>query len=239
VDDTGDDVTITPPTDVPGIESEEILYYSYGWEIHGTMYPAKSKSPEKAIILVPMLGHDRTSYPSGFIERLHNGLEDTVIVTIDPRGHGQSTSLGTWNDFTKIEFMGMENDVLDAKKTIEDSYPNVDEYYVVGASIGSTSAINAAGRDRDFIKVVMISPGWEYRGVEIEDGVDDYNFPLLLISASGDSYSANSVTLIESASTSKVTKKTYSGSAHGTDLFDATESESESLEDAIYFFLRK
>jgi pimeloyl-ACP methyl ester carboxylesterase len=239
VDEDDGPTTVTPEPEEPSIESEEITYYSYGWEIHGTMYPPISKSADKALILVPMLGHDRSSYPADFIERLHNGLEDTIIVTIDPRGHGESTNIGTWEDFGKIEFMAMVNDVLDVKKTIVDSYPNVKDYYVVGASIGSTAAINAAGRDHDFLKVVMISPGWEYRGVEIEDGVDDYNFPLLLVTASGDEYSANSVTLIESASSSKVTTKTYPGSAHGTDLFDATESESEPLDDVIYFFLRK
>jgi hypothetical protein len=84
----------------------------------------------------------------------------------------------------------------------------------------------------------MISPGWEYKGVEIEDAVEDYNFPLLLIASSGDSYSMDAVSRIKSASSSKVTTKTYSGSAHGTDLFDATESETEPMDDSIYFFLR-
>jgi pimeloyl-ACP methyl ester carboxylesterase len=185
-----------------------------------------------------MLGQTRDTYPPSFIKRLHDEIPNAVVLTIDPRGHGQSTSLGTYDDFGTFEFQAMQNDIVSAKQAITDRYPIAKQYYVVGASIGSTSAIIAGARDRDIVKIAMLSPGMEYQGVDIEDAADTYNRPLLLAAASGDSYSANSVTLIESISTSQVTTKTYSGSAHGTDLFDATKGESEPLDDVILDFLK-
>lgn len=226
----------TPDTSAePSIDSEEITYKSFGWEIHGTLYPAvNKKNPTVGVILVPMLDHGRDSYPASFIEDLHDKIPGAVILAIDARGHGESTNLGTWDNFVLDDWIGMGTDVKQAKKYFKDKYPTADEYYVVGASIGSTAAILAAEQENDITKVAMLSPGIEYRGVNIEDEVDNYVHPLFVAYTSGDAYSASSASQINSITSAKTTVKSYSGSSHGTDMFDDTELSSDLID-----FLKK
>jgi len=218
-----------PPPAAPAgpLESEEITYSSFGWEIHGTVYP--NDDPTKAVILVPMLGHTRDSYPQSFIDRLHDDPE-MIVLAIDARGHGESTNLGTYEDFTKEDFRDMSSDIVRAKSYFDDNYPTVKEYYVVGASIGSTAAIYAGRQDNDITKIAMISPGMEYRDVNIESAAEDYVHKLFLAASSGDSYSTSAISEIKSISSSQVTSKIYSGSAHGTDMFDETSLETDLVE---------
>ncbi len=234
-----------PPPEVPPeepavpaeeLKSKEITYAAFSWEIHGTLYP--NANPTKVIILVPMLDHTRESYPQSFIKRLHDEIPDAMVLAIDPRGHGESTNLGTWEDFETADFKDMSNDILESKKYFMKNYPTVKEYYVVGASIGSTSAMLAGWRDNDVTKIAMLSPGMEYQDVSLDRAVDDYIHDLFIAAASGDSYSASSASQIKSASSSHVTLKIYPGSAHGTALFDATKEDSEPLEDALVKFLK-
>lgn len=231
-------VAVSPPApEETGLEAEDIGYYSAGWEIYATVYPAE-KAPQTAVLLLPMLGHTRDSYPQSFIEQIHEEIPDTLVVAIDMRGHGMSTNLGTWENFDSAQFKDMRNDVLSAMDYIDENYPSVDKYHLVGASIGSTAAILAGAMDNDIEKIAMISPGMEYRDVSIERAADDYIHFLLLVAASEDKYSADSVYEIESISSSQITTKIYSGSEHGTDLFKATEDESTPLADLIVDFLK-
>jgi len=127
---------------------------------------------------------------------------------------------------------------LSAKSYFAPKHPTVEQYYVVGASIGSTAAVMAGAQDNDIVKIAMISPGMEYKDVNIERSVDDYKKRLLIVAASGDSYSSSSATEINSISSSQKILKIYGGSAHGTDLFDATKDESEPLSDVLVNFLK-
>ncbi len=216
------------PEETTSLESEEIVYSSYGWDIHGTLYPAvNKKNPTKGIILVHMLGKDRSSYPISFIERLHNEVPEAVIMNIDARGHGESTNLGTYDEFIDEDWRAMASDVVHAKKYFKTNYPTADEYYVVGASIGSTAAIHAGRQENDIIKVAMLSPGMEYQGVSIERAAEDYTHKLFLAACSGDTYSADSAEQVESLSPSQVTLKIYQGSEHGTDMLGTTNLEND------------
>jgi hypothetical protein len=227
--DTQESVPEPPPAEPAAtIKSEEVSYTSFGWEIHGTLYPAVNEdNPTKGIILVPMLDHTRDSYPQSFIEDLHDSVPDAIILAIDARGHGESTNLGTWQSFGLEEWKGMAVDIRQAKKYFKENHPTADEYYVVGASIGSTAALVAGKQENDITKVAMLSPGIEYKGVNIEDEAEDYIHYLLLAYTSGDSYSSSSGSQIQSVSSSRTTVKEYSGSSHGTDMFDDTQLSSD------------
>ncbi|MEW6721660.1 MAG: alpha/beta fold hydrolase [Candidatus Micrarchaeota archaeon] len=224
----------------PLLESEEVSYNAGAWKIYGTLYPSRDKTPDRLVILVPMLGHTRGSYPQGFIKRVHDELPDALILSIDPKGHGQSVNLGTWMDFETEQFKDMRTDIIKGVEFIAKDYPNVEEYYVVGASMGSTSALLAGAQKNEINKIVMISPGMDYQGVEIENALDDYTKPLLVVAASGDSESAQTAQYIDSSTPdSQTTKKVYLGlTDHGTALFDATASYDMSLEDEIVQFLK-
>ena len=223
------------PVEVTSLESEEIVYDSSSWDIHATMYPAQQPSPTKVIMLVPMLGETRDSYPIRFIERLHDEFPEAIVITIDPRGQGESTNLGTWEDFDSFAFKNMKLDILDSKKYLEPKIPTIKEYYVVGSSIGSTSAINAGAQVKYINKIVMISPG-DYHDVDIDDAVDDYAKPLLVVVGDDDRYSYQKTIEIKSAA--QQTKIYKMESAHGTDLFEATKDSSDPLEEVIIDFLK-
>jgi pimeloyl-ACP methyl ester carboxylesterase len=234
---SGTSSTGTPAT---SLKSKEISYMSGAWKIYGTLYESAQKTPTKAIVLVPMLGSTRESYPMSFIEKLHDAFPDAIVVAIDPRGHGKSNNAGTWNTFDMAAFKDMKTDILTLRtKYVELNYPDVHSFYVVGASQGSTSALMAGAQDKTITKVVMISPGMEYRGVDITDAAIDYLKPLMVVSSSGDGYSAEAVSQIRSLSNRpELVVQSYKGTAHGTELFAETEGTSEPLEDMIVEFLK-
>lgn len=226
-------------TQQTSLKNREIFYESGGWKVYGTLYESQSKTPDKTIILVHAKDKDRNNWPISLIERLHEEFPDALVLAIDLRGHGKSTNLGTWQGFNMAAFKDMKTDVIEAQKYIEDNYPNADEYYVVGASIGSSAAILAAAQETGITKVVMISPGMSYDGVDISRAVEDYPHDVLAVAANGDAYSANAVSEISELRIAAHTDTViYPGTAHGTDLFAASEGGLQPLDDKIIDFLK-
>jgi pimeloyl-ACP methyl ester carboxylesterase len=206
------------------------------------LYPGKDKASSKLIILVPGLGTTRDAYPLDFISSLHDAVPDAMILAIDPKGHGKSSNLGSWRDFDYSLFLDMRNDITAAKPYIVSKYPTVKQIYVVGASMGSTSALLAGVKEKYITKVVMISPGIAFNNVDITapGALDSYSQQLLVVASSGDSYSSNSAYEISSlTSKSQTTMKIYPGSAHGTDLFSGTKGDDTPLSNLLIDFLSK
>jgi pimeloyl-ACP methyl ester carboxylesterase len=232
---TGD----TGGTQQTTLKNKEIYYESGGWKIYGTLYDSQSKTPAKAIILVHEFDKDRSSWPISFIETLHNNFPEALVLAIDLRGHGKSTNMGTWANFDMAAYKDMKTDIISAKKYIGANYPNAEQYYVVGASLGSTAAILAGEQEKTIGKVVMISPGMEYKGVEIDRAAEDYVHDVMAVAANGDAYSTNAVNEIDELRNVEYTEVViYPGSDHGTDLFAATEGGSAPLDDKIVEFLK-
>jgi esterase/lipase len=230
--------TNTPDVPVSIIPSQEISYDSGGWTIYGTLYSAK-EMPKRMIVLVPGLGTTRDSYSQSFVVKLHDQMPDALVLAIDPRGHGKSTNLGDWRVMDTAAFQDMRTDIINSKKYIVDKYPAVKQLYVVGASMGSTAAITAGAKEKSITKVVMLSPGMEFNKVDITSAISAYVQPLLVIASSGDAYSAQSAQQIVSmTSKSQTTLKIYPGSAHGTELFDATQGTDDPVDAVIIDFLK-
>ncbi|MFH0884811.1 MAG: alpha/beta fold hydrolase [Candidatus Micrarchaeota archaeon] len=235
---TGGADTAGQPSET-SLESMEISYSSGAWKVYGTLYPSKIKTPTRAILLLPQLGKTRDSYPISFIESLHEQFPESVVVALDMRGHGKSTNLGTYQSFDTAGYKDMKTDVLTVKEYIEPNYPNIESYYVVGASMGSSAAILAGAQESKIHKIVMISPGMEYQGVNIERACEDYQHDVLAVSSSSDAYSVQSSSeMVSIRGTAHTQVKTYTGSAHGTDMFDATENEPQPMAAAIVEFLK-
>ncbi len=220
----------TPP-------SYEISYDSDGWTVYGSLYPSID-TPTRLIILIPGLGTPRTQYPQDFILGLHDAVPDALILAIDPKGHGKSTNLGTWQDFTYPQFVDLHDDVIDGQSYAFSKFPSVNETYVVGASMGSTSAILAAGQDDHITKVAMVSPGIGFNNVDITGSVANYSQPLLVVASEGDAYSLNSAYEISSMKP-QASMAIYPGSFHGTALFDGTRGLNLTLSGLLIDFLSK
>lgn len=223
----------TEESALDALSQEDITYRtSDSWDIEGTLYHAQNERPSKMIILVHMLGGDRSDF-DGVIVSLHQYFPDADVFALDLRGHGESTNKKTWENFESSDFRSMKKDVLESFEEFEILRPDVEDYYLVGASIGSSVAIEAAVEDSRIRKVVMISPGTEYHGIDISESGSNYQRKLCIAVAHDDEYSYVSAQELyeNSPSDSKVLKK-YSGSAHGTELFSETkDSESPLIED--------
>lgn len=214
------------------LSSEEIKYKTKdSWEIHGTLYYAKNADPDTVVILLHQLGSDRSSYDP-LIPMLHDALPGADILAIDSRGHGKSTNLGTYSNFKLVgDYKAMEKDIGGAVAYFDFYRLVKDNFYVVGASIGSTTALRYGARNSEIQKIVMVSPGMNYKGVDISEDLENYRKPLLVIAADGDLSSASDAKTIYSLSkTSSDLKKLQiykNTSAHGTNMFKATETSSE------------
>jgi len=224
----------------PTIPSDKITFDSFGWTLHGTYYESADKEPQLAILLLPMLGNGRDTYPQSFVGRLHDEIPDAAVLALDLRGNGESTNLGNWQDFQLEDYRGMYGDVMNALKYLKQKRPTITGYYIVGASIGSTAGIMAAARSPTVVKVVMLSPGMNYHGVGISDAVSEYTHSVFVAACRDDLASAAAASQVYGL-TSAIDKtlKIYECPAHGTDMFDATKSDTEPLESQLVMFLKK
>ncbi len=229
-----------PSPATPLVPSEQITFTSFSWTIHGTYYESSAKEPTKGIILLPMLDKSRDTYPQSLISRMHNEISNAPVLAMDLRGNGDSTNLGTWQNFQLEDYKAMQSDVVSAMAYMKVKHPTIKEFYVVGASMGSTAALTAAARSPTIIKVALISPGMSYHGVDIRDAAEAYIHPLFIAASREDLASADSASQISGLSpASDKALKIYSGSAHGTDMFDATKNDAEPLENLLMSFLKK
>ncbi|MBI5223744.1 alpha/beta hydrolase [Candidatus Micrarchaeota archaeon] len=227
-----------PETQAMQAVAQEISFSSEGWTIYGSMYPAVNSNPSTTIVLAHMFSHDRTDYSSEFVNKLHNEIPNAVIIAIDLRGHGRSTNKGRDSDLSAQDIAGMKNDVIGAKNFVKSRYSSVNSAYAIGASIGSTASMLAAGEDREFTKVAMLAPGLEYREVDIRTAAEAFRGDLFLVSSNNDPYateSANELTRISGART-KQTKIYPEG--HGSEIFGNEAQVTPKLDDLLVQFLR-
>ncbi len=234
--------TITPPIQpqeptAPRLNFSEMTFDSDGWRIHGSVYPPQSRDPTKVLILAHMFSHDRSDYPESVISYWHEVMPNTMILNLDLRGHGKSMNIGNASDFNREDFYNMKDDIMDAKRYVKERYPTLREFYVVGASIGSTAAINAAAQDSDFTRVVLLAPGMDYQEVNINQSIRAYSKRLLLVASNEDGYSKSSITQLAQMAGGYTETKIYP-IGHGTEIF-GNEGNNDRLKFVIVTFLNR
>ncbi len=228
-----------PAQQQPAVPSEQVTFKSFSWTIHGTYYESTATEPTKGIILLPMLNKSRDTYPQSLIGRMHNEISNAPVLAVDLRGNGDTTNLGMWQNFQLEDYKAMQGDVVNAMAYMKVKHPTIKEFYVVGASMGSTAAITAAARSPTIIKLALLSPGMDYHGVGISDAAGAYIHPLFIAASREDLASADAANEVYGLSpTTAKTLKIYEGSAHGTDMFSATSSDAEPLESLLMVFLK-
>lgn len=207
----------TPPQPPPKEKGEKLsLTTQDDVEISGTFYKTSSDN-RPVFILLHMLGRDSSTY-SAFVDHILKNNYNAL--TLDFRGHGSSD--GDWNDFSDQDFQAMINDVK-AAITYISTREDVDSsnIVIVGASIGANIALNYAVNDDKIKYLVLLSPGLDYRSVNIEQAIVDYgDRPIEIVASEGDKYSYDSGRFLTDNSVStKLSFRTFSGNKHGTDLF--------------------
>ncbi|MEM3075206.1 MAG: alpha/beta hydrolase [Candidatus Bilamarchaeaceae archaeon] len=231
-------------TGLDGIESKEILFTTKDkWVIYGTIYYANKsdgvRHPDTAIILLHELGKDRKSF-DGIIPRLHAEFQTADIVALDLRGHGKSTNHGYYTNFQVGDYRSIKNDVIALKEELKVLRPTIKKYYIIGASIGGSVALDLAASGESS-KIILISPGLAYHDYDISEAGKNYIHEIYMAVGSDDHYSADSARRLydTSPSDAKELKVYYGINAHGTDLIEATATTSQPLEELIVRWLKR
>jgi alpha-beta hydrolase superfamily lysophospholipase len=178
-----------------------------GQTISYQYYAGKPGKP--GIILLHMLRRNRADWHT-IAEWLQK--QGYNVIVPDLRGHGQST--GNWEQFTPQDFNKMVYDV-DAVKSVLESR-GVTKFTVIGASIGANIALKHASEHPDIGTMILLSPGLEYRGVDVAG--TKFNKAFLVVASKDDEYSAQSVQeIIKANPTAKLMM--YEDAGHGTNMF--------------------
>jgi alpha-beta hydrolase superfamily lysophospholipase len=93
----------------------------------------------------------------------------------------------------------------------------------MGASVGANAALNfAAAHPQECAGVVLLSPGLNYRGVDVQDSMASLACPVLIVASSEDTYAAQSSQTIFDAITVS-DKKIYilENAGHGVEVLDS------------------
>ncbi len=119
------------------------------------------------VILLHMYRSDRTAY-APLVPPLHEA--GFAVLAIDLRGHGESATTETRDAVLKRDpevFRKMQEDVRGAYDWLAQQ-ANVDRarFALVGASVGSSIALQYAAKDRSVDAVVCLSPGLNYMGLD-------------------------------------------------------------------------
>lgn len=172
----------------------------------------------KAILLLHMMPATKESWHVITNDLNKQGYK---VLTIDLRGHGESTETTTgetlnYRTFNDEEHQTSTLDVQAALKFLEQK--GAREYAIIGASIGANLALIQASEDERVKNVVLLSPGLNYRGLKLEKTAQKFKKPTLIIASQEDTYSANSSkTLHELIENSELIMLNNKG--HGTNMF--------------------
>jgi dienelactone hydrolase len=199
---------------------------SDGVAISASFYHPSGGAKLPAVILLHQNKSDRSSWAQLVPKLMQNNY---CALAIDLRGHGASTSFGgktrTFADFTDADYSAMINDVRAAVEWLRKRKDvNGDRLGIIGASIGANLAMQYAAEDRTVRTVIMMSPGLNYRSLEVLPYLDAYDKrALFMVVSQGDDYSYQSCLSIKKEATkaSPLKLKVYDGKVHGTGLFDA------------------
>ncbi|MCC6143315.1 MAG: alpha/beta fold hydrolase [Candidatus Hydrogenedentes bacterium] len=214
--------------------SEEYVSFAAedGVVLTGTLYrPEADRFP--ALILVHREGGDRGHW-QGFVQRAQR--EGYGCLAFDLRGHGESGKPGgrTWRQFQPGDWLDCAKDIAAAKEAALAAGADPANVFVMGEGVGANLALRYAIRDTTIPGIVLLSPGWEYAGVSIEQAAGQLQkLPMLLMVAEGDSYAAGTASGLMAGARDVREIRTYAGAAHGADLFAASQ---QAMEQVLHWF---
>ena len=206
------------PTDAEGVSpvgsvEEMTVEAADGLAIRGSLLAPLTSGADPGVILLHMLGDDRTVWGEvGLAADLV--AAGYAVLVVDMRGHGETGGAPDWT--LAADDLGRVWDDFTARDTVDKG-----RTAVVGASIGANMALRLGADRPDVGAVVLLSPGLDYRGVTTADQLAVYgDRPLLLVASEDDAYSVDSVrALAEAANGAEV--QMFENAGHGTNMFAA------------------
>lgn len=221
------------------VGKDVVLTASDGVLIHGTYYGAGRKAP--AVILLHMMRRNRTDWEDFTLDLKEKGF---ASLSIDLRGHGQSTSTKdgkalNLKDFSNNDFRAITRDVEAAMRYLRKQSVDKNRIGIVGASIGANVGLTYAADHPDEVKAVaLLSPGLNYRNVGTEAPMTKFAGPVFLTAGKGDDYSAQSVLQLARIKPQRCATHIFPGGKHGTNLFLSRKDLSLTLVDWLMEHLK-
>lgn len=192
-----------------------------GTALAATVYPTDADGAPVAILL-HQLGSDREAWAQAGFTELLNGA-GIAAVAVDMRGHGDTGGAQDWES--------ARTDVSAVVEYLAD-LPQVDvtRVILIGASIGSTMVLQAAGEVDGVQAVVALSPGLAYRDLLTEPAIVAFDAPVLLVTGERDSYSLAAVERLGEVAGERATEWVFADdSRHGTVLFFSQPTLAEDI----------
>ena len=167
---------------------------------------------ERAVLLVHMLGSDKSEYNNFSSSLQKSGFS---VLAIDLRGHGTSDL-----DYTNFTDADWQNIVLDIEAGVDyleqKGYKRIG---VVGASISANAALKQAVQDTRIDAVVLLSAGENYHSLTTLDIAPFYTRPVMIVVSLEDKDAAVAATKLYNAiGTQQPELKIYQNGGHGTDI---------------------
>lgn len=207
---------VPSPTATPAYLQQPVeLVTPDGVNLKGTYfsptYATETAAP--ALLLLHMAYGNRDEWQA-FAETAQRA--GYAVLTIDLRGHGQSEGKLT---FTPI----LDADVDMALGWLM-AQPSIDaaKIGIAGASVGANLALRAGAAHPEVKSVALLSPGLTYWEIDTPDALAEYGpRPVLLVAAEQDKYAADSTQTLSAQAIGPQHFKQYSGTGHGTELFQS------------------
>jgi pimeloyl-ACP methyl ester carboxylesterase len=195
-------------------------------------------------VCLPMLGLTSESYDE--LVRSFRQVDTSSTKNIkcprwlryELRGHGSSRIDGKdildFRTMPQSQFQKYPNDVL--KELRFELAPGTIQYdtsaiTIIGASIGANTAALLTEQMPYIKRLILLSPGLNYKGLEPADAIMTFKGQILLVAAQGDEYSYNSVRELAALNPDHCTLMIFEGDAHGTDIINDSPDAIQALVD--------
>ncbi len=218
-------------------------------ELHSWLHKSSYEREAPLIVLLPMMAKTHDSYDQ-FISALNKYLENNPYAPMHPphylaldlRGHGMSQTNASeqivYGDMTADDFAKVPADVaLMIKSVVANKEIKIDlgEIYLIGASIGANSAAMVTELVDNIAKVVLLSPGDDYRGLKPTSALKAFGGKTLIFAAVEDRYSAQSSNNMALTKTERCKLELFGGHDHGTNIIN---NDPEAMSKLIEWLMR-
>lgn len=191
-----------------------------GVSIAGNFYSAATPDTQKALLLLHMMPATKESWDE-FSQKARTAGWN--VLAIDLRGHGESVKQNgkflNYRRFDDAEHQASMEDIEAAIEFLEGK--NLEPQAIAGASIGANLALWRQSENPEIIKTVLLSAGFNYRGIEANPLAEKLSNPqgvYFLAGGQDGDCGAVAQTLFNLAPIQNKEVEVLETPAHGTDL---------------------
>lgn len=174
------------------------------------------------ILALHMMPTDRSSWKE-FAEKANQAGYN--VLAIDMRGHGESIQKGeeklNFEQFSDEQHRGTIKDIDAGVEFLTKEGVENNNLSIIGASIGANLALNYLKLNHNIFTAVLMSPGLNYRGIELDKVASDLSSSqaIMLITGSKDEYPNDTVQKLQSIIPGRSEIIVLPSEEHGTNLF--------------------